>query len=84
MKLFRKPNSKFFWYDFTVRGRRYRGSTQETNAVRASTVAGLKLAQIVEGTDPLPKKPTTLDEFSKQFLAWLNAARLEDKTKTII
>jgi hypothetical protein len=24
VKLFRKPNSKFYWYDFTVRGRRYR------------------------------------------------------------
>ena len=30
MKLFRKPNSRFYWYDFTVRGHRYRGSTQET------------------------------------------------------
>jgi YHS domain-containing protein len=30
VKLFKKPNSKFYWYDFTVRGRRYRGSTQET------------------------------------------------------
>jgi hypothetical protein len=26
VKLFKKPKSKFYWYDFTVRGRRYRAS----------------------------------------------------------
>ncbi len=82
MKLFRKAKSRFYWYDFTVRGQRYRGSTQETKAVRASKVAGLKLAQVVEGTDPLPNRPTRLDEFSTRFLAWVADARLETKTKT--
>jgi len=70
VKLFRKPNSKFYWYDFTVRGRRYCGSTQETKADRGSKVAGLKLAQVVEGMDPLPKKPNRLGGFSERFLAW--------------
>ena len=28
MKLFKKRNSKFYWYEFTVRGRRYLGSTK--------------------------------------------------------
>ncbi len=51
MKLFRKPNSRFYWYDFTVRGRRYRGSTQETKSVRAVKAASLKLASVIEGTD---------------------------------
>jgi integrase len=82
VKLFRKPKSKFYWYDFTVRGHRYRGSTQETKAVRAWKVAGLKLAQVVEGTDPLPNKASTLGEFSERFLVWLTDARLESKTKT--
>ena len=81
MKLFKKPKSKFFWYDFTVRGRRYRGSTQETKDDRASKVAGLKLAQVVEGTDPLPKKPSTLAQFSERFLTWIADARLESQTK---
>jgi hypothetical protein len=81
VKLFRKPNSKFYWYDFTVRGRRYRGSSQETKADRASKVAGLKLAQIVEGADPLPKKPSTLNEFSERFLTWITDGRLEPQTK---
>src|SRR6266568_8967513 len=46
VKLFRRPKSKFYWYDFTVRGRRYRGSTQETTAARAAKLASLKLAQV--------------------------------------
>lgn len=29
MKLFKKRKSQFYWYDFTVRGQRYRGSTEE-------------------------------------------------------
>ncbi len=28
MELLRKKKSKFYWYDFTVGGRRYRGSTK--------------------------------------------------------
>ena len=82
MKLSRKPKSKFYWYDFTVCGQRYRGSTQETKAVRAVKVASLRLAQAVEGADPLPVKPTALTELAQRFLAWLNDARLEGKTKT--
>jgi peptidase S58-like protein len=80
--MFRKPKSKFYWYDFTVRGQRYRGSTQETNATRATKVASLKFAGVIEGTDPLPTKPFTLGEFSQRFLAWVDDARLEDATKT--
>jgi integrase len=80
--MFRKPKSKFYWYDFTVRGQRYRGSTQETNATRATKVASLKFAGVIEGTDPLPTKPFALGEFSQRFLAWVDDARLEDATKT--
>jgi integrase len=81
VKLFRKPKSKFYWYDFTVRGHRYRGSTQETKAVPASKIAGLKLAQAIEDSDQLPTKPTSLSEFSQRFFTWVEGARLEDKTK---
>ena len=82
MKLFKKSKSKFYWYDFTVRGQRYRGSTNETKEARASKGAGLKLAQVVENTDPLPRKAPVLREFSRRFLEWLDNARLEGKTKT--
>ena len=59
MQLYRKPKSKFYWFDFTIRGHRYRGSTQETKAVKASNMAGLKLAQAIECTDQLPNGPTS-------------------------
>jgi len=80
VKLFKKPKSKFYWYDFTVRGRRYRASTQETKSVRALQVASLRLASVMEGTDPLPTKPVVLHEFANRFLDWVNDARLEEKT----
>ena len=81
MKLFKKPMSKFYWYDFTVRGRRYRASTHETKSVRALQVASLKLASVMERTDPLPTRPAVLPEFANRFLDWVNDGRLEEKTK---
>ena len=81
VQLFRKRNSKFYWYDFTVRGRRYRGSTQEVKSVRALNVASLKLASVMDKTDPLPSKPTAVCEFAERFLDWVDNARLEQKTK---
>jgi integrase len=81
VKLFKKPNSKFYWYDFAVRGRRYRGSTRETRSVNAVKPASLKLASVMENTDPLPSKPTTLGEFAGRFLAWVDNGRLEEKTR---
>jgi integrase len=82
VKLFKKTKSRFYWYDFTVRGQRYRGSTEETKAVRAAKVASLNLAQAVENGRLLPSKPTSSAQFSQQFLAWVDNGRLEEKTKT--
>jgi len=82
VKIFKKPKSRFCCYDFTVRGQRHRGSTQETKAAKAAKVAGLKLAHVIEGTDPFPNKPIALAEFAERFLAWLEDARLEDTTTT--
>lgn len=81
MKLFKKPKSKFYWYDFTVRGRRYRASTHETKSVRTLQIASLKLASVIERNDPLPTKPVVLHEFANRFLDWVNEARLEEKTR---
>jgi hypothetical protein len=81
VKLFKKPKSRFYWYDFTVRGRRYRASTQETKSVRALRIASLKLASVIENTDPLPCKPTALGDFGERFLDWVNSARLEEMTR---
>ena len=81
MDLYRKKKSPFFWYDFTVRDERFRGSTKETNETRAAKVAALKLAAAVEGSDPLDKKAPTLGEYSKPFLEWVDTGRLEESTR---
>ena len=81
MKLFKKSDSLFYWYDFTVRGERYRGSTKETKETRAAKIAGLKLAEVTAGIDPLPRKTPVLREFSRDFLKWVDEARREEKTK---
>lgn len=81
MKLFKKPKSPYFWYDFTVREKRYRGSTKETQAARASKIAGLKLTAALQGSDPLDRKAPTLREFSLKFLEWVKTARLEPDTQ---
>lgn len=60
MELLKKKDSKYYWYDFTVAGCRYRGSTKESNEKRAGSIAAIKLAQIVEGKDPLPRKAPRL------------------------
>ena len=77
VELFRKNKSKYYWYDFTVRGERYRGSTKETNETRAQKAAALKLAATIKGSDPLDRKPPTLREYSKDFLQWVETGRLE-------
>jgi len=64
VKLFKKPKSRFYWFDFTVRGQRYRGSTGETKAAKATKVGSVKLAQALEHGDLFPTKATVLGEFS--------------------
>ena len=59
VELFRKKDSRFYWYDFKVRGKRYRGSTRgstkETNKKRAGSIAALRFSQAIEGTGLLDR-----------------------------
>jgi site-specific recombinase XerD len=82
VELLKKKNSKYWWYDFTVRGKRFRGSTKETNEGRARKIAALKFADACEKGDPLPRKAPTLLVASGRFLEWVGAARLSERTKT--
>jgi site-specific recombinase XerD len=82
VELLRKKGSKFYWYDFTVAGRRYRGSTKESNRNRAGSIAAIKLAQVTEGKDPLLRKAPRLVEFSERFLEWVKGSKLEPKSRT--
>lgn len=81
MDVFLKSKSKYYWYDFAVRGERYRGSTKETNETRAEKVAALKLAEAIKGSDPLDRKPPTLKKYSEDFLEWVDTGRLEPDTR---
>jgi integrase len=82
VELFRKRDSQFWWFDFKVRGKRYRGSTKETTVTRAEKVAALKLSQAIEGIDPLDRKAPTLQQFSIRFLKWVKMAKLEEQSRT--
>lgn len=82
MELFKKRNSKYWWFDFAVRGRRFRGSTKEANESRANKIAALRFADACENNDPLPRKAPSLREVSVRFLGWVDSARLAPKTKT--
>ena len=81
VKLFKKTKSRFYWFDFTVRGQRYRGSTGETKAVRATKVASMKLARAVEHGDVFSTRSKVLFELSQRFLSRLDEARVEEKTR---
>jgi hypothetical protein len=76
VELFRKKDSRFYWYDFKVHGKRYRGSTQETNKKRAGRVASLRLSQALGGAGLLHQRAPRLQEFSIQFLRWVESATL--------
>ena len=82
MNFFKKPDSKYLWYSFCLRGHRYRGSTKETNQARATKIGALKFAEAVQETDPLPRRAPILSEFSSRFLEWTRASRLSEKSKT--
>jgi hypothetical protein len=81
VELFKKKDSRFYWYDFKLRGRRYRSSTKETNRNRAAKIAALKLSQAMGGTGPLDRKAPSLQEFSIRFLSWVDSATLVGKSK---
>jgi hypothetical protein len=40
-------------------------------------IASLKLASVIENTDPLP----SFSDFAERFLAWVDTARLEEMTR---
>jgi hypothetical protein len=81
VELFRKKDSRFYWYDFKLRGKRYRRSTKETNKKRAGKIAALRLSQGMGGGGLLDRKAPRMQEFSIRFLIWFESAALADKSK---
>jgi integrase len=81
LELYKTQKSKFYWYDFTVAGKRYRGSTKETNERRAQGIASMKFSQAAAGDDPLPRKAPTLRKFSTRFKGWVEDSSRAAKIK---
>ena len=82
MELFRKKDSRFYWYDFKVRSKRYRGSTKETNKKRGPEGLPLcgshkQLKVRVCWTGRLP----ACRSLSTRFRGWVESAGLASKTR---
>jgi len=63
-----------WYYDFSYRGRRYRGTTGETSRVRAQEVEAQVREEVRHGKDPDYRRPA-LDELKAQYLSWLEVNR---------
>ena len=82
MKFFKRKGSRCWWYDFTVRGKRYRGSTKEINKTAAQAKAAQLFTEISNGTVyRTGRKAPYLSEFGVRFLTFVENARLADKSK---
>ncbi len=77
MRLYSDPRSPYLFYDFTYRGKRYRGSTDEKRRSAANNVATNHLAKLMAGdlTPRVSRRVPTLQEFSREFLAWAENSR---------
>ena len=81
MELFRRKNSRCWWYDFTVRGERFRGSTKETNKTAAHARAAQILTELSNGNVFRPgRRGPYLSEFAVRFLTFVANAKLATKS----
>lgn len=81
MELFRRKNSRCWWYDFTVRGERFRGSTKERNKTAAQAKAAQLLTEISAGAYRANRRAPYLSEFAARFLSFVENAKLAEKSK---
>lgn len=84
MNLFRRPGHPYWWYDFTVRGERFRGSTKETRKTAAFGRAASLLAAIAEGKSQTNKKAPVLSAFVVRFMSYVDNAKLAAKSKSYL
>jgi integrase len=84
MRLYADPTSPFIFYDFSYRGKRYRGSTGEKTQ-RAAMMAATAFRDRLAAGDPSTRSRShvpTLQEFAKEFLDWAEqASSLDENTK---
>jgi integrase len=70
-----------FHYDFTIDGRRYRGTTKQGVFSRARIVEARLMNEARQRKLIIQRRTLTLAEFSKRFLDWVGKSRLEPESK---
>jgi len=73
--------SEVWHYDFTMDGRRYRGSTKEKISSKARMIEAKLMNEAKQRKLTVQRRTLTLAEFSKRFLDWVETTRLEAETK---
>lgn len=69
--LYKRPDSKFWWYRFTVDGKDYAASTRSANKRLAADIEAAKRTEVVKqaaGLLPTTAKVETLLVFSDKFI----------------
>src|SRR3954451_8745495 len=85
VELFRRKNSKCWWYDFMVRGERYRGSTKQTTKTAAQARAAQIFTELANGSAyRTGRKVPYLSEIGVRFLTFVDNAKLADKSKAYL
>lgn len=62
MNLYKRDNSRFWQYEFTIRGERYRGTTRRSDKDAAQRVVALEYERIMNAGQFGTKPETTLEE----------------------
>jgi integrase len=84
VNLFKRTGHPYWWYDFTVRERLFRGSTKETSKTAAFAKAATLLAAIAEGKSQTNKKAPVLSAYVVRFMSYVDNAKLEEKSKSYL
>src|ERR1044071_1722450 len=83
VELFMRNQSSCWWYDFRMRGKRYRASTKEKNKTAAEEKAAKVFLELTEGKTPaFAKKCPLLTELAESFESLLEkTTKLEPDSK---
>ena len=84
MAIYKRENSKFYLYDFTLDGQRFRGSTKTAKIGEAKEIESAMMVACRERglTPERAKRIPTLREFSDRFFEWADKSRrLSEQTR---
>jgi integrase len=83
LAIFRRKDSKVYWYDFTVDGIRHRGSANTTKLTEARAIEAAFIVKAKEqGSDAVrPVRAPILRDYALRFIEWVQTSRLEPNSK---